>query len=93
MARFSFPRPPVVRRDVVRRDERGGERLSLGRPACLRPAHTRYDGDVAFAVSCGGRTADLDAVGAAAFATVGRAIEAAVRTATGRGGIPGMGGE
>jgi len=58
--------------------------------ACLRPAHTRYDGDVAFAVSCGGRTADLDAVGAAAFATVGRAIEAAVRTATGRGGIPGM---
>jgi len=61
--------------------------------ACLRPAHTRYDGDVAFAVSCGGRMADLDAVGAAAFATVGRAIEAAVRTATGRGGIPGMGGE
>ena len=58
--------------------------------ACLRPSHTRHDGDVAFAVSCGGVAADPDALGAAAFAAVGRSIEAAVRHAVGRGGIPGM---
>ena len=29
--------------------------------ACLRPAHTRHDGDIAFAVSCGDGTADPDA--------------------------------
>jgi L-aminopeptidase/D-esterase-like protein len=44
--------------------------------ACLRPAHTRYDGDVVFAVSCGRRRADLDALGEAAFEVTGRAIEA-----------------
>jgi L-aminopeptidase/D-esterase-like protein len=60
--------------------------------ACLRPAHTRYDGDVAFAVSCGERRADPDSIGAAVFAAVGRSIEAAVRSAVGRGGIPGMAG-
>jgi L-aminopeptidase/D-esterase-like protein len=60
--------------------------------ACLRPAHTRYDGDVAFAVSCGARRSDPDAIGAAVFAAVGRSIEAAVRSAVGRGGIPGMAG-
>lgn len=49
--------------------------------ACLRPAHTRYDGDAAFAVSCGAVAADPDLVGAAAFAAVGRSIEAAVRGA------------
>lgn len=58
--------------------------------ACVRPAHTRYDGDVAFAVSCGGREADPDAIGAATFAAVGRSIEAAIRHAVGRGGIPGL---
>ena len=55
--------------------------------ACLRPSHTRYDGDVAFAVSCGSVAADPDALGAAAFLTVGRSIEAAVRRAEPRGGI------
>src|SRR3990172_1618093 len=58
--------------------------------ACLRPSHTRYDGDVAFAVSCGAVTADADALGAAAFEAVGRSIEAAVRQAASRGGIPGI---
>lgn len=59
--------------------------------ACLRPSHTRYDGDVAFAVSCGEVTADPDALGAAAFRAVGRSIEAAVRHGETRGGIPGVG--
>ena len=56
--------------------------------ACLRPAHTRHDGDVAFAVSCGEVTADPDALGEAAFASVGTAVERAVLLATSIGGIP-----
>lgn len=55
---------------------------------CLRPSHTRYDGDAVFAVSCGDRTIDPDAAGEAAFTAVGRAIEGAIRTARSLGGIP-----
>ncbi len=55
--------------------------------ACLRPSHTRYDGDIAFAISCGTRAADPDVVGAATFAVVGRSIAAAVSHA---GAMPGM---
>jgi L-aminopeptidase/D-esterase-like protein len=51
--------------------------------ACVRPAHTRYDGDVVFAVSCGARRADLDTLGEAAFEVTGRAIEAAVAASGG----------
>jgi L-aminopeptidase/D-esterase-like protein len=47
--------------------------------ACIRPSHTRYDGDAAFAVSCGDLDGDLDALGEAAFVATGRAIEAAIR--------------
>ena len=47
---------------------------------CLRPAHTRYDGDAVFAVSCGEAEADLDALGEAAFIATGTAIENAVRS-------------
>jgi L-aminopeptidase/D-esterase-like protein len=46
--------------------------------ACIRPAHTRYDGDSAFAVSCGDLMEDPDALGEAAFVATGRAIAAAV---------------
>ena len=46
---------------------------------CVRPAHTRYDGDAAFAVACGSAEGDPDALGEAAFEAAGRAIEAAVR--------------
>lgn len=55
---------------------------------CLRPGHTRYDGDAVFAVSCGDRRADPDALGSAAFVAVGRSIEAALRHASTRGGVP-----
>jgi L-aminopeptidase/D-esterase-like protein len=58
--------------------------------ACLRPSHTRYDGDAVFAVSCGDRDADPDALGVAVFEAVGRSIEAAMRTATPLGGIRAM---
>lgn len=49
--------------------------------ACIRPAHTRYDGDSAFAVSCGELMEDPDALGEAAFVATGRAIAAAVTSA------------
>jgi L-aminopeptidase/D-esterase-like protein len=55
--------------------------------ACLRPAHTRHDGDIAFAVSCGDKQADPDVLGEAAFASVGLAVERAVLHATSLGGI------
>jgi L-aminopeptidase/D-esterase-like protein len=55
---------------------------------CLRPSHTRYDGDVAFAISCGSAEADPDALGSAAHLAVGRSIEAAIRSATPIGGVP-----
>lgn len=45
---------------------------------CLRPAHTRFDGDVVFAVSCGEAEASVDNVAEGAFHAVGLAIEAAV---------------
>jgi L-aminopeptidase/D-esterase-like protein len=54
---------------------------------CLRPSHTRYDGDAAFAVSCGDREADPDRLGSMVFEAVGRSIEAAVRSATSVGGV------
>lgn len=67
------------------------DRTSLGRltiraqdalAACLRPAHTRYDGDAAFAVSCGDRSGDLDRLSEAAFVVTARAIEDAVQQGT-----------
>jgi L-aminopeptidase/D-esterase-like protein len=51
--------------------------------ACVRPGHTRYDGDVAFVVACGDQPADPDVLGEAAFVATGRAIEAAIRSANG----------
>jgi L-aminopeptidase/D-esterase-like protein len=46
--------------------------------ACIRPTHTRYDGDSVFVVSFGSKSANVDAVQQAAFVAVGRAIESAV---------------
>ena len=48
---------------------------------CVRPSHTRYDGDTAFAVSCGPAECDPDALGEAAFVATGQAIAAAVGAA------------
>ena len=45
---------------------------------CIRPTHTRFDGDACFAVSCGDVQADVETVAELAFQAVGRAIEAAV---------------
>ncbi len=56
--------------------------------ACIRPGHTRYDGDAAFAVSCGSVVGSADAAGEAAFNVVGEAIEAGLRAAAPTHGIP-----
>ena len=45
---------------------------------CLRPAHTRFDGDTCYAVSCGDKEGLVDNVAEGAFEAVGRAIEAAL---------------
>jgi L-aminopeptidase/D-esterase-like protein len=71
---------------LLRLAVRGHDALAV----CLRPSHTRYDGDAVFAVSCGDRVLDPDAAGEAAFAVVGRAIEAALRHARPAGGVPAM---
>ena len=67
----------IERNDLLRLAVRAQDAVA----ACIRPGHTRYDGDIAFAVSCGEAEADLDAVGEAAFAAVGDAIETALRLA------------
>jgi L-aminopeptidase/D-esterase-like protein len=53
--------------------------------ACVRPTHTRYDGDSAFVVSFGSKPADIDVVQQAAFVVVGRAIESALGGSRGPG--------
>lgn len=46
--------------------------------ACVRPAHTRFDGDVVFMTSVGIERGDVDLAAEAAFVATGLAIEAAV---------------
>jgi L-aminopeptidase/D-esterase-like protein len=48
--------------------------------ACIRPAHTGFDGDICFAVSCGRMEGAPDLVAEMAFEATGRAIEAAARS-------------
>lgn len=77
----------VSKPDLLRLCVRSHDALA----ATLRPAHTRYDGDIVFAVSCGNNQADLDAVGEAAFSAVAGAIVDAVESATSLAGIPAVG--
>jgi L-aminopeptidase/D-esterase-like protein len=60
---------------------------------CVRPTHTRYDGDTVFVVACPGESesATVDAVHQAVFVAVGRAIESAIRSATSVAGVPASG--
>ncbi len=48
---------------------------------CLRPAHTRYDGDVVFGASVGEINEDVEALAEAAFGATAAAIEKSVRAA------------
>ena len=70
--------------DLLRLAVRSHDALAV----TLRPAHTRYDGDIVFAVSCGEEDADLDVLGEAAFTTVAASIISAVQEATSLAGIP-----
>lgn len=74
----------LTKSDLLRLCVRSHDALA----ATLRPAHTRYDGDIVFAVSCGTLEADLDLLGEAAFTTVAAAIVSAVEEATSLAGIP-----
>lgn len=62
---------------------------------CVRPTHTRYDGDSAFVVSFGeaSPTVDVDEIHQAAYVATARAIESAVFAASSVAGIPSVSGE
>lgn len=47
---------------------------------CIRPAHTRFDGDVAFGVSCGEIEEDVEALAEGAYGATAAAIENAFRS-------------
>ena len=99
--RHGFPRRPLEQTTLVAVATNAAlTRTDLGRvcvrahdalAACIRPVHTRYDGDIAFAVSCGRGEADLDELSEVAFEIVGSAVTAAVRSASGLAGIPAAG--
>jgi L-aminopeptidase/D-esterase-like protein len=57
----------------------------------IRPAHTMLDGDTMFALSTGGKKADVSTVGAYAAETVVQAIVRAATRAESAGGLPGLG--
>lgn len=62
------------RADLTRLAVRAQDALA----ACIRPAHTRFDGDTCFAVACGDEQELVDNLAEGAFEAMGRAIEAAV---------------
>lgn len=63
---------------------------SLGVARSIRPVHTRFDGDVVFALATGQVASPLEQVGALAADLVAEAVVRAVTTATGLGGIPAL---
>jgi L-aminopeptidase/D-esterase-like protein len=52
--------------------------------ACIRPAHTRWDGDVVFVTAVGTVAGDIDLAAEGAFVATGRAIESGVRASIGQ---------
>jgi len=61
-----------------------------GIPRVVSPVHTRFDGDVVFALSLGDLHADVNALGAAAADAVAHAIARGVTQVHGAGGLPGL---
>lgn len=49
---------------------------------CIRPVHTRFDGDIVFAVSCGAVEGDVEVAAEAAYGATAAAIEDAIRSAS-----------
>ncbi|MBZ5723427.1 MAG: P1 family peptidase [Acidobacteriia bacterium] len=64
----------------------------LGMARTIYPVNTMVDGDIAFALSLGDRTADINILGVAAAEALAGAILRAVRLAKTLGGVPGMSG-
>jgi L-aminopeptidase/D-esterase-like protein len=65
----------MTRNELTRLAVRSQDALAV----CLRPVHTRFDGDIAFAVSCGSIGGDVEAAAEAAFGATAEAVELAVR--------------
>ena len=61
-----------------------------GVPRVVSPVHTRFDGDVVFALSVGNLHADVNALGAAAAEAVANAIARGVTQSHSAGGVPGL---
>ena len=68
------------------------EMANLGMERTIFPVHTAFDGDLAFALSLGNETADLNTLGVAAAQAVAESILLAVRNAPTLGGVPGLAG-
>jgi L-aminopeptidase/D-esterase-like protein len=66
----------LSRIDLSRLVIRSHDALSV----CIRPVHTRYDGDAVLVASVGAVEAELDALGEAVFAVTAEAIENAIRS-------------
>lgn len=78
----------LSRTDLMRACVRGHDAIGT----CIRPSHTRYDGDVVFSVSCGTGLGLVDEVSEAAYVVVADAIADGVRSAATTGGVPGFAG-
>jgi L-aminopeptidase/D-esterase-like protein len=59
-----------------------------GMARAISPVHTRFDGDLAFALSVGRKRADVNTIGTAAAEAAAQAIVRAVKRARGLGGVP-----
>jgi L-aminopeptidase/D-esterase-like protein len=71
---------------------RTAQRMHDGYARAIVPAHTSFDGDVSFALSCGAVEADLDLVGEVAAQVTAEAIRRGVRAAISVVGVPGLAG-
>ena len=84
----------VVATDAVLSKEAANKMAQMahdGLAQAIRPVHTMWDGDTAFALATGRRKqtgADISVVGAVAAAVVAEAVVRAVRQATSLAGIP-----
>lgn len=71
---------------------RVAQRMHDGMARAIIPAHTSYDGDVSFALSCGQVKADLDLVAELSAQITAEAIRRGVKAAKSVGGIRGLAG-
>jgi len=69
---------------------RVSQRMHDGMARSVVPAHTSYDGDVSFALSCGQVEADLDLISEIAAQVTADAIRRGVKSAKSISGIPGL---